>query len=88
MNRWTDIAWHPQGYVLSTHFDLKPPWFAVRLTHPDWAQRRKIDRYVWLKWHSGTRRVGPASNSPVSRQFVEDLPDIHAWAVEIMAARS
>lgn len=87
MERWRVIACHPRGFVLSTHAELKVPWVALRLTHPEWAERRKKYRFAWLNWNRTTQRLKPASKSPVSVQFSAEQPDVCAWAVREMIDR-
>jgi hypothetical protein len=81
MERWRELACHPRGFVLATHAELKAPWVALRLTHPDWAERHKKHRFVWLNWNRAIQQVRPASKSPVTVQFIAEQPDICEWAV-------
>ena len=69
--RWTEIAWHPEGFILSGNRGLKTPWIAMRLTHPMWADRPKRDRYVWWNWNTVLKLICTASRSPVTQRFAQ-----------------
>ena len=84
-DRWVEIAWHPDGFVLSASWSLKEPWVTLRLAHPDWAERPKKDRYVWLVWNADTRQLKSASCSRVTQDFAQELPDICKWMFQFLA---
>jgi hypothetical protein len=88
-NRWLEIAWHPNGYVLSNCTEgLRAPWASLRLAHPDWAGHRKRDRFVWLKWNTSKQRLFGASQSTTTTQFALDRPDVFDWVAQVMVARA
>jgi hypothetical protein len=84
MSRWTDVAAHPDGFVVATCTEVKDPWLLVRVAHQEWAQRRKKDRYVWLVWNRASRQLYPASKSPTTLGFSSDLPEIKVWATQFL----
>ena len=84
MSRWTEIAQHPQGYLLATHEELKVPWTALRLAHPMWAGQPKRDRYVWLLWNVDEQKLSTSSQSATTTEF-SDRPVLD-WVAEIMRA--
>jgi hypothetical protein len=87
-DRWIEVAWHPDGYVLSDCTEeMRAPWVMLRLAHPDWAGYRKRDRFVWLQWNTAKRRLFGRSRSPTTTQFASERPDVHDWVTQIMAKR-
>ena len=85
---WTDIATHPEGFVLSIceTSRLKKPWVSIRLTRLEWADRRKKDRYVWLEWNASSKQLKPCSNSPTTVEFASYFHDIQTWVRERMGS--
>jgi hypothetical protein len=85
--RWSEIAQHPEGFVLSTHVEMKPPWVALRLAHPQWVDHRKQHRFVWLNWSHSAQCIRTASKSPVTMEFEAERPDVWAWVADMMKTR-
>ena len=63
---WTEIARHPQGYVLFDTFDnpMRPPWILLKLMRPKTPGRR-IARRVWLQWNAD-KQLWRELRSPMS----------------------
>jgi hypothetical protein len=88
-DRWVEVAWHPDGFVLSDCTEApRPPWSNHKLAHADWADRQKRHRFVWLKWNARTRRLFGGSQSPATTQFFAERPDVIDWVTEIQRLRA
>jgi hypothetical protein len=80
---WTEIARHPEGYVLFDSLKKsKPPWIRLKLMRPQ-VPGRRIARRVWLCWNADEQRM---SRSPFGEEapFAKEAPRIYAWVLDVM----
>jgi hypothetical protein len=79
---WTELARHPDGYVLLHSFrkQTRPPWIQLKLMRPKIPGRR-IARRIWLMWNADAQCLPHT-------QLAEELPEIYAWVVDVLEAEA
>ncbi len=79
---WTELARHPQGYVLLHSFRklTRSPWVQLKLMRPAIPGRR-IARRIWLQWNADEQCL---AHTPLA----EELPEIYAWVLDVLEAEA
>lgn len=82
---WTEIARHPQGFVLFARQGRRPSEVALKLMCPiALARWRGKSRRVFLVWDADTHWLSPHSVRDPS--LADRLPQIYDWVLTILAA--
>jgi hypothetical protein len=80
MPYYTEVARHPDGYVLLARDDGNLTWMKLKLMRPVGPKRR--DRRIWLRWNVDELRLGSSFGE---EQFMHELPEIHDWVVDVLS---